>query len=277
MQHGLFMFPADYAIDPGSLARLAEDAGFESLFFPEHTHIPASRATPFPLGGDIGPEYSHTLDLFVALAAAAAATSSLLVGSGVCLLVQRDPIVCAKEAASVDHLSGGRMVFGVGLGWNREEMSNHGTNPVTRAALLEERIEAVRAIWTEDEASYHGRFVDFDRIWSWPKPVQKPHPPVLVAGNGPRVLDRVLAHADGWMPLPLPGLQGRIVELKSRAAELGREVSVSVFGAPPDLREIDAYAEAGVDRCVYKLQSEARPEVERAIESICSTIGELAA
>jgi probable F420-dependent oxidoreductase len=277
MRHGLFMFPADYAIDPGSLARLAEDAGFESLFFPEHTHIPASRTTPFPLGGDIGPEYSHTIDLFVALTAAASATSSLLVGSGVCLLVQRDPIVCAKEVASVDYLSGGRMVFGVGLGWNREEMANHGTNPVTRAALLEERIEAVRTIWMQDEASYHGRFVDFERIWSWPKPVQKPHPQVLIAGNGPGALDRVLAHADGWMPLPLPGLHERVVELKSRAAELGREVSVSVFGAPPDLREIDAYAEAGVDRCVYRLRSETRPEVERAIELICSTIGELAA
>ncbi len=277
MQHGVFMFPTDYAIDPGSLAKLVEDAGFDSLFFPEHTHIPSSRLTPFPLGEPLPREYPHTLDLFVSMTAAAAATSTLLIGSGVCLVIQRDPIICANEVASVDFLSGGRVVFGVGIGWNREEMENHGTNPVTRVALLEERVAAMKEIWTQDEATYHGRFVDFDAIWSWPKPVQKPYPPILIAGNGAGVIDRVLEYADGWMPLPYPGVRERIVELKSRAAELGREVPVSVFGALPEPGEIEAYAEAGVDRCVYRLVSQERDGVEREIESICSTIGQLTA
>ena len=179
---------------------MVEDHGHESLFFAEHTHIPASRESTYPGGGELPRKYSHCYDPFVALTAAAEATSSLRIGSGICLVIERDPITTAKEVASVDHLSGGRFEFGIGAGWNREEMANHGTDPRTRMRLLRERVEAMKAIWTQEEASYSGEFVNFDRIWSWPKPLQRPHPPILVGGAGPTVLDRVLAFGDGWFP-----------------------------------------------------------------------------
>src|SRR4051794_6543777 len=190
LQFGLAMFPTDYAIDPVALGRLAEERGFESLWFPEHTHIPSERATPYPAGGDLPQEYWHTYDPFGALSAVAATTERLKVGTGICLIVERDPITTAKEVASLDLLSGGRFLFGIGAGWNREEMANHGTDPRTRFTLMRERVEAMKAIWTQDEAEYHGRLVDFDPIWSWPKPVQQPHPPVLVGGNGEKGPER---------------------------------------------------------------------------------------
>ncbi len=204
MEFGVGYFPTGDGVSPGEIARLAEQRGFESLFFAEHTHIPASRESPFPGGGELPRKYANTYDPFVALSASAAATSSLRVGTGICLVVERDPIVTAKEVASIDHISGGRFEFGVGAGWNREEMSNHGTDPRTRMRLMAERIEAMKAIWTEDEASYKGRFVEFERIWSWPKPLQRPHPPILVGGNGPTVLDRVLALRRRLVPEPRP-------------------------------------------------------------------------
>src|SRR5215207_7114428 len=211
---GVMMFPTDYAVTPGEIARMAEERGFESLLFPEHTHIPAVRKTDYPGGGELPTEYAHTHDPFVALTAAAAATQRLRVGTGICLVIERDPIVTAKEVASLDQLSGGRFLFGVGAGWNREEMENHGTDPHRRFSLMRERVEAMKAIWTQNEASYHGEHVEFDRIWSWPKPVQKPHPPVLVGGNGPKVLDRVVAFGDEWMPNRVTGLTERIEELR---------------------------------------------------------------
>jgi len=196
MEFGIGYFPTHDAVSPGAFAALVEDRGHESLFFAEHTHIPASRESPYPGGGELPRKYVHTYDLFVALTAAAEATASLRIGSGICLVVERDPIITAKEVASIDRLSGGRFEFGVGGGWNREEMANHGTDPRKRMKIMAERVEAMKAIWTQDEASYSGEFVNFDRIWSWPKPAQRPHPPVLVGGNGPTVLDRVLAFGD---------------------------------------------------------------------------------
>ena len=163
---------------------------------PEHTHIPVARTTPYPAGGDLPAQYSHSLDPFVALSAAATVTTRLKLGTGVCLVVEQDPITLAKEVASLDHLSGGRFLFGIGGGWNREEMADHGTDPTTRWALMGERVEAMKVIWTHDEAEYHGRFVDFDPIWQWPKPVQQPHPPVLLGGAGGRALAAVMAYAD---------------------------------------------------------------------------------
>src|SRR4030088_2668684 len=216
MEFGVGYFPTGDAVRPGAVARLVEEHGLESLFFAEHTHIPASRDTPSRAGGELPRKYSHTYDLFVGLTAAASATSTLRVGSGICLVVERDPITTAKEVASVDHLSGGRLEFGVGAGWNREEMLNHGTDPRVRMAMMAERVEAMKAIWTQDEASYHGEHVDFERIWSWPKPAQRPHPPVLVGGNGPTVLDRVLRFGDAWMPNYL----GETEDLLKRAREL---------------------------------------------------------
>ena len=224
MDLGLAHFLTDYGMQPAQLGRMAEERGFESLFFPEHTHIPVSRDTPYPGGGDLPPEYSHTLDPFLGLTAAAAVTERLLLGTGVCLVIERDPIVTAKEVATLDHVSAGRFLFGVGAGWNREEMENHGTDPETRFRRMRESVEAMKAIWTEDEAEYHGRIVDFDPIWSWPKPVQKPHPPVLVGGLGEKVLDRVVAYGDEWIPNRIESVEAlkrRIDELRERA---GRHV-----------------------------------------------------
>src|SRR4051794_38691957 len=193
MRFGLAIFLTDYSIAPDELARMAEDRGFESLFLPEHTHIPTSRRTPYPPGGELPQEYWHTYDPFVALTAAAAATERLRIATGICLVVERDPITTAKEVASLDQLSSGRLLFGVGAGWNIEEMANHGTDGARRFGILRERVEAMKQIWSEEEASYHGEHVDFDGIWSFPKPAQRPHPPILVGGNGPKVVDRVLA------------------------------------------------------------------------------------
>jgi probable F420-dependent oxidoreductase len=221
MKFGIAIFPTDYAISMAELGPAVEERGFDSLWVAEHSHIPAGRQTPYPRGGDLPEMYWHTLDPFLALSAAAAATSRIRVGTGVCLLIQRDPIHTAKEVASLDHLSGGRVLFGIGGGWNREEMADHGTAYETRWSLLKERVEAMRAIWTQDEAEYHGKFVDFEPLWSWPKPVQRPHPPVILGGNGPRTLRRVIRYADGWMPNGRGYLE-RIPELRALAEEAGR-------------------------------------------------------
>jgi probable F420-dependent oxidoreductase len=264
------VFPTDDAADPGTIARLVEDRGFESLFFPEHTHIPASRRTAYPGGGELPRVYSHTLDPFVALTAAALATERLFVATGICLVVERDPITTAKEVASLDRVSGGRFLFGVGGGWNEEEMENHGTDPRRRFALMKERIEAMKAIWTQDEASYHGRHVDFDPIWSWPKPLQKPHPPILVGGNGPRVLDRVVAYGDEWMPNRIRDegeLFGRVAELQERARAAGRDaIPVTFSSAPRKPDVIERLAEAGIHRCVFYVPSAPAGEIEEQID-----------
>lgn len=267
MDTGVGFFATHDAMRPAPLARLVEDHGQTALYFPEHSHIPASRESPYSVGGELPRQYAHTYDLFVALAAAATATSSLRVGSGICLVVERDPIHTAKAVASVDHLSGGRFEFGVGAGWNREEMANHGTDPRVRMTVLRERVEAMQAIWTSDEASYHGQYVDFDRIWSWPKPAQRPYPPVLVGGNGPTVFDRVLAVGDVWFPNYAPeGVLERIPELRARAAEAGREIPVYLMGVPADAAALERCREAGVARAVHWLPSANRGVVEPALE-----------
>jgi probable F420-dependent oxidoreductase len=208
--------------------------------------------------------------LFVSATAAVAATSGLRVGSGVCLVIQRDPITTAKEVASVDQLSGGRFEFGVGAGWNREEMANHGTDPRTRMTVMRERVEAMKAIWTQDEASYSGEFVNFDRIWSWPKPAQQPHPPVLVGGDGPTVLERVLAFGDAWTPnYATEGVLERAAELRARA---GRPIWLQSFGMPADPKAIEAYESAGFDRVVHWLPSAGRGPVERELDAWESAI-----
>src|SRR5262247_994913 len=225
MKLGIEMFATDYAVRPDELARACEERGFESVWFPEHTHIPASRRTPYPVGGELPKEYWHTHDLFVALAAAAAATKTIKIGSGICLLIERDPIVTAKEVATLDFLSRGRLIFGIGGGWNAEEMENHGTVFATRWRLLRERVQAMKAIWQEEAAVYHGELVRFDPIWSYPKPVQKPHPPVLLGGHGEAALRRVVAYCDGWLPISFAAgdLQRRIADLHRIANEKGRD------------------------------------------------------
>ncbi len=267
MHYGAFMFPTAYAMRIDELARALEARGFESLFVPEHTHIPVSRRTPFPAGGPLPREYAHTLDPFVALTAAAAATTRLRVGTGICLLIQRDPIVTAKEVASLDVLSNGRFLFGVGGGWNADEMENHGTVFKTRFRLMRERVLAMKEIWTREEAEFHGEFVSFDRIWSYPKPVQRPHPPVLLAGESEHTRRRVVEIGDGWFPRGRAGdqviLEG-LADLQARAAQAGRDmrtISVSVFGARPDAATLERYAAAGVTRAIFRLPSEGRDSV----------------
>jgi probable F420-dependent oxidoreductase len=272
------MFPTDDAVAPDELARMAEERGFESLFFPEHTHIPASRETPYPGGGELPEMYSHTYDPFVALTSAAAATERLKVGTGICLVIQRDPIITAKEVASVDRLSGGRFLFGVGAGWNREEMADHGTDPARRFGVMQERIEAMKAIWTADEASYDGRYVDFERIWSWPKPIQDPHPPVIVGGNGAKVLDRVIAYGDEWMPNQIESvdeLRARIDQLGEMADEAGRQTpKVGLYAAPAQAAEMAAYDAIGISRYVLFVPSAPRSEAEARLDHLAGVIEE---
>ena len=273
MRFGIAIFPTDEAADPATIARLVEERGFESLFFTEHTHIPASRRTPYPPGGELPREYSRTYDPFVALTAAAAATVKLLIGTGICLVIERDPIITAKEVSSVDRLSGGRFLFGVGAGWNIEEMENHGTDPVRRFSLMRERIEAMKAIWTEDEASYHGEHVEFDRIWCWPKPIQQPHPPVLVGGNAERVLDRVVAFGDEWMPNRVTGLTERIRKLQQLAADAGRDpIPVTLSGARPDRELIERGEQLGVHRCTFYIRPADAGETERQLDALRSRL-----
>jgi probable F420-dependent oxidoreductase len=276
------MFPADFAIGIVELARAVEDRGFESLFVPEHTHIPVQRETPWPGGrADPPPEYAHAMDPFVALAAAAAVTTNLKLGTGICLVIQRDPITLAKEVASIDLVSQGRFLFGVGAGWLREEIKNHGTDPRTRWRLFGERMRAMDAIWRNDEAEFHGEFVNFPRIWSWPKPVQKPRPPVLLGGDILRNLDRVLDYADEWMPHSDRGeqpLEERIKDFWQLCETRGREkLPVTLFGTQPDPRVLSAYETAGVSRCVFRLPPAPRDEVLPALDSISAAVRQLTA
>jgi probable F420-dependent oxidoreductase len=266
MHIGVCMFATDYAIAVPDLAREAEARGFESLWVPEHTHIPVSRRTPFPGGDRLPQEYSHTHDPFVALMAAAAATTKLKVGTGICLIIERDTIVTAKCVASLDMLSAGRFLFGIGGGWNVEEMENHGTAFKTRFRLLREQVLAMKEIWTRDEAQFQGEFVRFDPIWSWPKPVQKPHPPVLLGGESGHTLQRVVDFCEGWFPRAraadaiLPGL----ADLRTRAERAGRDpktISTSVFGTPGDRALLDRWAKAGIERAILRLPSADRSTV----------------
>jgi probable F420-dependent oxidoreductase len=254
---GVAIFPTEASPPPRELGRAAEDAGFESIWFPEHTHIPASRETPYPPGGDLPAEYSRTYDPLIALTEVAAVTERIRICTGLLLIVERDPITTAKEVASLDVLSGGRVELGVGAGWNLEEMRNHGTDPERRFGIMRERVEAMKAIWTSDEASYSGRHVEFDGIWSWPKPAQKPHPPVVVGGNGKRVYDRVLAFGDGWLPNYLGDVEklaARIERLRGLAAERGREpLAVTIYGSPRKPETFERFADAGASRCVFWL------------------------
>ena len=266
MNIGVCMFFTDYAIRIDELAREAEAHGFESLWVPEHTHIPVSRRTPFPGGSQLPKEYAHTFDPFISLMAAAAATKRLRIGTGICLVIERDTIITAKEVASLDALSGGRFEFGIGGGWNAEEMENHGTVFATRFKKLREQILAMKEIWTKDEAEFHGKLVNFDKIWSWPKPAQKPHPPVLLGGESAYTLQRVVDFCDGWFPrgraaeIILPALK----DLGERAAKAGRDmktISVSVFGAKPDEATLETYAQAGITRAILRLPPDGRDAV----------------
>jgi probable F420-dependent oxidoreductase len=266
MHTAIAIFDTDYSLPIQELARAAEERGFESLWVPEHTHIPTSRRSPFA-GGELPEQYKHTLDPFVSLTAAAMVTTRLKVGTGICLVIERDTITAAKNVASVDFVSNGRFLFGVGGGWNREEMEHHGTDFPTRFKRLEEQIKAMKAIWTKDIAEYHGKYVNFDPIWAWPKPVQKPHPPVVFGGESGYTLQRIVDIGDGWFPRGRAGAEAVLkgmADLKARADKAGRDmktISVSVFAAKPEAADLARLAEGGVTRAIFLLPSEGRDKV----------------
>ena len=263
MKFGASMFFTDYSMTPAALARAVEARGFDIVWAPEHSHIPLSRKTPFIFGGELPKRYYDAMDPFVTLTAAAMATTTLKIGTGVCLIAQRDPIQTAKLVASIDQVSDGRFVFGVGNGWNQDEMENHGTVFATRHKLARERIEAMKAIWTQPKAEYHGEFVDFDPMMAWPKPVQKPHPPIVVGGAFPYSARRAIRYGDGWMPQVTQSATTPLTELIPRfrqmAAEAGRDpasLGISIGGLAPDVDLIKRYDDLGVERVSVSLMSE---------------------
>jgi probable F420-dependent oxidoreductase len=276
MQFGVSTFVTDEGIGPAQLGRALEERGFGSLFVAEHTHIPVRRESPWPGGGELPRWYYRTLDPFVTLTAAAMATERLLVGTGIALVVQRDPIIMANEVASLDLVSGGRAVVGVGAGWNREEMRDHGTEPTTRMRLLRERVLAMKELWTKDEAEFHGEFVDFDPAFSWPKPVQRPHPPVLIGGSGPTTFDRVIEFGDGWMPIFGRGtdeLVAQIADLQRRAADAGRgHIPVTVFSVVPKPEAIEELRAAGVEHVLFNLPTEPESETLGRLDTIAELL-----
>jgi len=267
VKFGIAVFPTDYAIAMTELGPAVEEAGFESLWVAEHTHIPTSRETPWPGGAELPKHYWHTLDPFVALTAAALATKKLKVGTGICLVIERDPIHTAKHVASLDHLSEGRFLFGIGGGWNKEEMADHGTEFSTRWKLLRERVEAMKAIWTQDVSEYHGEMVDFGPMWSWPKPIQKPHPPVILGGSGPNVLNRVVAYADGWMP-NRGDVLSRLPELRELAKAAGRgDIPITTYPAATK-DDIEKMENAGVDRCIWYVPADGRDQALARLDEL---------
>jgi probable F420-dependent oxidoreductase len=273
MRVGAFYFPVDYGINIVELARALEDRGFDSLYVPEHTHIPLSRKTPFPGGGELPKRYAHTHDPFVCLGFAAAATKKLKLGTGICLVPQHEPIVTAKAIASLDQLSGGRFVFGIGGGWNVDEMENHGARYETRFKMMRENVLAMKALWTEEKASFHGEFVNFDPVWSWPKPAQRPHPPIILGGETDHTLRRVIEYCDGWFPRPRGGfdvIKG-VERLRQMAREKGRDpntLMTIVFGAPNDSKVLASYEKAGIQSAVLAIPDESRDEILRYLDQI---------
>ena len=279
MQIGLCTFSSVSSMRFPDLAVAAEERGFESIWVAEHSHIPASRRTPFPGGGELPEMYYAAMDPFVALATAASVTRTLKLGTGVCLLIQRDPIQTAKEVASLDQLSQGRFLFGIGGGWNVEEMENHGTRFDKRFQILRERVEAMKAIWTEEQAAYHGEFVDFDPIFAWPKPVQKPHPPIHVGGAFPGAVRRAIRYGDGWLPVGDPqGALARMPELRKMAEEAGRDpasIEVSIYYCPPDRDLLARLRDGGIARVIFGVPSEASEKVLPILDHYHSVVQQL--
>ncbi|MBT6273441.1 MAG: LLM class F420-dependent oxidoreductase [Chromatiales bacterium] len=276
MEFGVTMFPTDFSIGPAELAIAVEERDLDALFIPDHTHIPAARTSAFRIGDELPADYYRNVDMFVALAAAAAVTKRIRLGTGVCLVIERDPIVTAKEVASLDHISGGRVDFGVGGGWNREELENHGTPWARRFKVLRERVEAMKTIWTQDEATYEGEFVQFDRIWSWPKPLQKPYPPIFVGGDAPKTFERVLRYGDGWIPMlaekddmRLEEKYARMRQLADLARQAGRNaIPITTFGTPSDSHVVEQLGDSGVTRCIFGIKSGPADKVLRRLDRV---------
>jgi probable F420-dependent oxidoreductase len=274
MKFGVATFAAEGAIAPQELGRVVEERGFESLFLGEHTHMPASR--PPDQQGSLPWYYYRPLDPFLALSAAAVTTDTIRLGTSICLVVQRDPITLAKEVASVDAISNGRFELGIGAGWQAEEIANHGTDPATRGALLRERVRAMQEIWTNELAEFHGRYVDFTSLYSWPKPVQQPYPPVLVGGNGPRVIDRVLAFGDGWIPMAfdIETLVAPLDDLRRRATDADHApfpVTVCALGPTPE--NLARAEELGITRVLFAIDAASPDDTTRTLDDLASVVG----
>ncbi len=268
MKIGGVMFFTEYSMMPAALGVAMEERGFESLWVPEHSHIPLSRLSPYPSGGPLMRPYYDIMDPFLVLNSAAAATRRLKIGTGVCLIAQRDPIQTAKLVSSIDQLSGGRFLFGVGNGWNQDEIENHGTVFATRHKLARERIEAMKAIWTHDDAEYHGEFVNFGPMNQWPKPVQKPYPPVIVGGAFPYAARRAIRYGDGWIPradkLEKDGVGVLIDRFRLMATEAGRDpasLPITIFRVPDDIKQLRYCQEIGVDRVVFSIPAEKQDHI----------------
>ena len=274
MQFGASMFFTDDAIDAAALGRALEERGFESVWAPEHSHIPVSRVTPFPAGGDLPKKYYDAMDPFVSLTAAAAATRSLKVGTGVCLVAQRDPIQLAKLVASIDQVSAGRFLFGIGNGWNQDEMENHGTAFATRHKRARENVEAMKAIWTQAKAEYHGEFVNFGPMMTWPKPVQQPHPPIYVGGAFPYSARRAIRYGDGWLPQAArKGAYRQIAEMipefHRMTSEAERDpLAITVWHPRKDADTIERYEDLGVERVVFSFEPEATGAIVPKLDAV---------
>lgn len=277
MQIGITMFATDRSIGAPELARAAEERGFSSLFLPEHTHIPTSRGTPWPGGGELPDEYRRSVDPLVALAAAATVTTRIRLGTGICLVAQREPIVTAKAVATLDVVSGGRFTFGIGYGWNREEMEDHGVDPRRRRDVVREKVLAMEALWRDEAASFHGDHVSLDESWSWPKPVQTPRPPVMIGGAaGPTLFAHVAEYADGWIPIGGAGVREALPRLHRAVEEAGRdpaEVRIVPFGTVPDRGKLDYYEEIGITEVVANVPSGPAADVLPALDAIAPLIG----
>jgi probable F420-dependent oxidoreductase len=271
MRYGVSTFATDEGMQPVALGKALEERGFDSVFLAEHTHIPVRHERPYPGGGQLPRRYHRTLDPFVTLGAIAAVTARILLATGVTLLAQRDPIITAKQVASLDLVSAGRAILGIGAGWNREEMRNHGTDPRLRGRLLDERMRAIIEIWTKDQAEFHGEFVDFGPIFCWPKPLQSPHPPIYVGGGSRRTFERVAEYGDAWLANGLPPrqLQPRLAELRQVA---GREVPVTLYNATDEQETVAGYRRLGIERVLFYLPTLPEDEMLRFLDHLLDVV-----
>jgi probable F420-dependent oxidoreductase len=279
LKFGAAMFFTDYSMTPGELAQALEARGFESVWAPEHSHIPASRKTPFPGGGEVPKKYYDAMDPFVTLTAAATATKKLRLGTGICLVVQRDPIQTAKLVASIDQVSGGRFLFGIGDGWNQDEIENHGVVFKTRHKLVRERVEAMKEIWTKTKAEYHGEFVNFDPILAWPKPVQKPYPPVIVGGAFPYSARRAIRYGTGWIPHAARDTYAEIADMipqfRRMATDAGRDpssIEMTIWSPKQEADLMKRYQDLGIARVVFSLESEKADTILPAVDRLAELI-----
>jgi probable F420-dependent oxidoreductase len=278
MKIGVTLFATDQSMSPVELAREAEDRGFYSLYLPEHTHIPTSRRTPPPTGDAVlAEEYKRSLDPYIALAAAAAVTRSIRLGTGIGLVAQHDAITFAKELATLDRISEGRLVLGIGYGWNHEEMANHGIDVKRRRALVREKMLAMQALWSSEVAEFHGEFVDFEPSWQWPKPVQQPRPRVLIGGApGPKLFEHIAEYGDGWLPIGGAGVKEALEKLRAAYEERGRDpqdIHVVPMGIQPSAEKLAYYRELGVTEAVLRVPSAPRDQVMPVLDDFASYLG----